>query len=60
MLHIFKIRYLDYYEVVKDDTLVEEVVTEVEAVNVEDEKDKKILSYIFVGVVSFSIRNYRI
>ena len=40
-LHIFKIRYLDYYEVVKEDTLVEEVVTEVEAVNVEDEKDKK-------------------
>lgn len=43
LLHIFKIRYLDYYEIVKEevDTSVEEHVTEVEAKEVEDNNDKK-------------------
>ena len=42
-LHIFKVRYLDYYEIVKDDKKepVEEVVTEVEAVKVKEENSKK-------------------
>lgn len=44
LLHIFKIRYLDYYEIVKEDSEVPdtmEVVTEVEAKKVEDEDTKK-------------------
>lgn len=45
LLHIFKIRYLDYYEIVKEDKKepVEEFVTEVEAVEVKDEKKPKII-----------------
>lgn len=43
LLHIFKIRYLDYYEIVKEevDTSIEEHVTEVEAKEVENTNDKK-------------------
>ena len=42
LLHIFKIRYLDYYEIVKEpkDTSIEEIVTEVEA-KVEESQDNK-------------------
>ena len=43
VLHVFKLRYLDYYEVVKEDKKepVEELVTEVEAVEVESNNKKK-------------------
>ena len=45
-LHIFKIRYLDYYEIVKEDNKdsVEELVAEVEAVEMKEEnKNSKIV-----------------
>jgi hypothetical protein len=47
LLHIFKVRYLDYYEIVKDEEPeVEELVTEVEAkeiVQTEGKKNKIVL-----------------
>ncbi len=46
LFHVFKIRYLDYYEIVKDDSRldneqVEEFVTEVEAACTNENEDKK-------------------
>ena len=44
LLHIFKIRYLDYYEIVrekKEEEPIEEVITEVEAKKVEEKETKK-------------------
>lgn len=42
LLHIFKIRYLDYYEIVRDEEpVIEELVTEVEAKEVEQTEGKK-------------------
>ena len=46
LLHVFKIRYLDYYEIVKEpkDNSVEEIVTEVEAKEEsQDNKKNKII-----------------
>lgn len=45
LLHIFKVRYLDYYEIVKEEKneSVEELITEVEAVEVKDETKPKII-----------------